>query len=158
MQRVGTRILIGHMHNALVDNLSAGEPLDPAGYAALFAAPDLFDDRELTAALIEARTPRAATARDLAAAPAVALAAGMGAPGAAAGPLTMPPAGAVLRRNPLYVDGEIRWPSERYATEYGPLATYPARTDAPDTAIAGQNAAIDALARRRALLDLPERW
>jgi SAM-dependent methyltransferase len=158
MQRVGSRILIGHIHNALVDNLSAGEPLEPGSYAALFVAPDLFDDRELTAALVAARVPQAATAPDLATAPAVALAAGSGAPGVAAGPLTMPPAGTMLRRNPLYVGGEIRWPSERYATEYGPLVTYPPRSDAPDTAIAGQNAAIDALARRRALLDLPERW
>ncbi len=158
MQRVGTRILIGHTHNALMDNLSAGEPLEPAAYAALFAAAELFDDRELTAALIAERAPRAAAGADLATVPAVALAVGSGAPGKAAGPLTIPPPGAKLRRNPLYVGGEIRWPSERYATEYGPLVTYPARTDAPETAIAGHSAEIDALAHRRVLLDLPERW
>ena len=158
MLRVATRVLVGHMHNALVDNLSAGEPMEPATYAAMFPAPDLFDDRELTAALIEARIPRKANLHELAAAPAVALAVGTAAPGPAAGPLTLPPPGTLLRRNPLYQGGEIHWPSERYAVEYGPLATYPPETDAPDAAVAGQTTAIDALARRRVLVDLPERW
>ena len=158
MLRVATRLLVGHMHNALVDNLSAGEPLEPATYAAMFPAPDLFDDRELAAAVLDGGIPRKATLHELADAPAVALAVGTGAPGPAAGPLTTPAAGVTLRRNPLYRDGTICWPSERYAVEYGALATYPASTDAPDTALAGQSDAIDALARRRVLVDLPERW
>ena len=158
MLRVATRVLVGHMHNALVDNLSAGEPLEPATYAAMFPAPDVFDDRELTAALIEARVPAKATLVGLADAPAVALAVGTGAPGLAAGPLTMPSPGTRLRRNPLYQGNQISWPSDRYEREYGPLATYPAQTDAPDTAVAGETAAIDALARQRVLLDLPDRW
>lgn len=158
MLRVATRLLVGHMHNALVDNLSAGEPLEPATYAAMFPAPDVFDDRELTAALIDARIPRKAALHDLADAPAIALAVGTAAPGLASGPLTAPPPGVTLRRNPLYRDGAICWPSERYAVEYGPLATYPVRTGAPDTALAGQSAEIDAMARRRILIDLPERW
>ena len=156
MARVAPRILVGHVHNALVDNLSAGAPLDPAGYAALFSDPVLFDDRELTAALVEARAPRPSA--DLADAPAIALAVGAGPSGLAAGPLTVPPVGTRLRRNPLYVGGAVAWPSERYATEYGPLATYPAHTDAPAEAWAGSDAATDALARRRVLVDLPERW
>lgn len=156
MQRVSPRILVGHMHNALVDNLSSGAPLDPAGYAALFPGAVLFDDQELTAALIESRAPVASN--DLAAAAAVALASRAGAAGIASGPLTNPPAGARLRRNPLYVDGSIAWPSPRYATEYGPLATYPVATDAPEQARAGSDAVTDALAHRRVLVDLPERW
>ena len=157
MLRVATRVLVGHMHNALVDNLSAGAPLEPATYAAMFPAPDLFDDRELTAALIEGRAPRPVTSRALAEAPAVALAVGTARPGVACGPLTAPAAGAVLRRNPLYEDGAVRWPSDRYAREYGPLATYPARTDAPEVAVAG-DPGTDAFTRRRELVDLPERW
>ena len=157
MLRVATRVLVGHMHNALVDNLSSGAPLEPATYAAMFPAPDLFDDRELTAALIERRAPVPVTARELADAPAVALAMGTARPGVASGPLTEPTRGAVLRRNPLYVDGAIRWPSERYAAEYGGLATYPARSHAPETARAG-DPATDASARCRELVDLPERW
>ncbi len=158
MLRVATRILVGHMHNGLVDNFSAGEPMEPAYYAALFPAPDLFDDRELTAALIEARPPRSASIDELAAAPAIALAAGTGPAGPAAGPLTEPGLGRLLRRNPLYADGRVQWPSKRYASEYGPLATYPERTDAPEAAVAGDSAEIDRLARHRVLLDLPERW
>ena len=158
MLRVANRVLVGHMHNALVDNLSAGEPLEPAAYAAMFPAPDLFDDRELTAALVEARVPYTAALTALADAPAVALAAGTGAPGLAAGPLTLPPPGTLLRRNPLYAGQRIEWPSERYAREYGPLATYPDRSDAPDTALAGASPTVDLQARRRELVDLPDRW
>ncbi len=156
MKRIAPRILVGHMHNVLVDNLSSGAPLDPAGYAALFPTPTLFDDRELTAALVEARAPVPST--DLAAAPAIAVTSGAGASGLAVGGLTIPAYGTKLRRNPLYVDGTIVWPSQRYAAEYGPLATYPAVTDAPEEARAGASIAIDALARRRVLVDLPERW
>ncbi len=158
MLRVANRVLVGHMHNALVDNLSAGEPLEPATYAAMFPAPDLFDDRELTAALVEARVPRKASFAELADAPAIALAVGTAAPGIAAGELTMPPPGRSLRRNPLYAGREIRWPSDRYEREYGPLATYPAASDAPETALAGEDATIDRYASRRELVDLPDRW
>ena len=154
----GGRVLVGHAHNALVDNLSAGEPLTPAAYAALFGAPLLYDDRELTASLVEGRAPRPVPAEALADAPAVAMAVGAGAPRAVQGGLAVPPPGAVLRRNPLYAGSEIRWPSERYEREYGPLATYPARADAPERAVAGADAATDALARRRVLVSLPERW
>lgn len=155
------RILIGHAHNRLVDNLSAGAPLAPGEYAALFGAATLFDDRELTASLVESRAPHPALAAALGDAPAVALAAGRAAaetPRPVVAGLAVPPPGTRLRRNPLYHAGAIRWPSERYAREYGPLATYPAQADAPDSAIAGTSAAIDALARRRVLVDLPDRW
>ena len=156
MQRVTPRILLGHMHNALVDNLSSGAPLDPAGYAALFSDPTLFDDRELTAAFVEARAPVASN--HLADAPAIALTSGAGAPGPATGVLAVPPTGTKLRRNPLYVDGTIVWPSARYAAEYGALATYPVTTDAPERALAGADPLIDAMALRRVLVDLPECW
>ena len=74
-----------------------------------------------------------------------------------AGRLALPPDGSTLRRNPLYAaDGTVSWPSERYAREYGPHATYPARTDCPERATAG--AATAAWALRREMVDLPERW
>lgn len=152
------RVLVGHAHNALVDNLSAGEPLPPAGYAALFGTPYLYDDRELTQALVEARAPVPAAAEAIADAPAVALATGLGLPMAVTGGLSMPPRGTPLRRNPLYAGAAIRWPSERYEREYGPLATYPLHADTPDHAVAGADPATDHLARRRALLDLPAQW
>ena len=155
MQRVGGAVLVGHAHNALVDNLSSGSPLTPGAYAALFGTPLLYDDRELTAALIEARAPRATTAGALAAAPAVSMAQAA-APRAVQAGLAMPTPGTKLRRNPLYRDGAIAWPSERYRTEYGPLATYPAQTDAEESAIAGP--ATEALTRSRVMLDLPPQW
>ena len=157
MQRVAPVVLVGHAHNALVETLSSGEPLDPAGYAGLFPGSVLFDDRELTLALIEARRPVAASAEALADAPAVTLASGA-MTGVAAGPLTAPAPGVRLRRNPLYSGGRVAWPSDRYRVEYGGLATYPAVTDAPEAALAGANGAVDVMARDRVLLDLPERW
>jgi len=154
----GGRVLVGHAHNALVDNLSAGEPLEPAAYATLFGTPLLYDDRELTLALVEARAPVPGTAATVADAPAVALATGAAGPRPVSGGLAMPPVGATLRRNPLYAGPMIHWPSERYEREYGPLATYPMQADAPEHAVAGADPATDQLARRRVLLDLPQRW
>ncbi len=157
MQRLSAGpVLVGHAHNALVDNLSSGQPLPPADYAALFGRPLLYDDRELTAALIEARAPRPASAAALAEAPAIAIVQGATANPVLAG-LAMPEAGAPLRRNPLYAGAEIRFPSERYATEYGKLVTYPLTAEGPAEAVAG-DPAIEDLARRRVLLDLPAQW
>ena len=158
MMRVSPRVLVGHMHNALADNLSAGQPLPPDGYAALFPGCTLFDDEDLTSALVTAGVPHARDADGLRCASAVALAWGCDPACIASGGLTQPVPGRPLRLNPLYEAGAIRWPSDRYAREYGPLATYPVRTDAPQAAQAGQTEAIDSLARTRVLLDLPERW
>ncbi len=159
MRRVSAgAVLVGHAHNALVDNLSAGSPLPPSGYAALFEQPVLYDDRELTAALIESRAPRASNAEALEGVPAVSLAAAAGTARAVTGGVAVPAPGVVLRRNPLYAGDQVRWPSERYRAEYAALATYPVRADGPEEAVAGTDPAIDRLARRRVLLDLPARW
>lgn len=158
MRRVSAgAVLVGHAHNALVDNLSSGSPLPPEGYAALFGAPLLYDDAELTRALVDARAPQPAPAAGLHGAAAVSLAYNAGAPRPVVGGLALPPAGAPLRRNPLYDGNTVAWPSPRYATEYGPLATYPLTYDGPHTATAGAPGT-EAPTRRRALLDLPARW
>ena len=158
MRRVSTGpVLVGHAHNALVGNLSAGSPLPPAGYAALFGTPLLYDDAELTHALVEARAPVPATASGLHGAAAVSLAAGSGVPCPVTGGLAMPLAGTALRRNPLYVGDSVAWPSSRYETEYGPLATYPLTYTGPHEATAGEPGA-ETSVRRRALVDLPARW
>ena len=158
------RVLVGHAHNAAVDNLSHGAPLLPEQYAALFGPALLYDDRELTAALAEARTPRPAGAADLLQAPAVALAAGAAAadaPRALTGGLAMPQPGQKLLRNPLYsadaAAPSLRFPSPRYEAEYAALATYRLTTDAPARAVAG-DPALEAAIRRRELLDLPAAW
>ncbi len=150
-------VLVGHAHNALVDNLSAGAPLAPGAYAALFEQPVLYNDAVLTAALLGGIVPHAASAEGLAGAAAVSLASRAPAARAVVGGLAMPAAGAALRRNPLYEDGLIAWPSPRYQTEYGPLASYPDRAEGPAQATAG-DPAVDRLARRRILVDLPARW
>ncbi len=159
------RVLVGHAHNAAVENLSHGAPLLPSEYAALFGTALLYDDRELTAALAEARAPRVAAANALLQAPAIALAAGAAArdvPRALLAGLAMPSKGETLHRNPLYdeaADGDflVRYPSPRYETEYASLATYRSRTDVPAKAIAG-NPTFEQSIRRRELVDLPARW
>ncbi len=162
MLRVGDggRVLVGHTHNSTVDNLSAGAPLKPDEYAALFGRSLLYDDQELTLAVVEARAPHPSCITSLKEVPALGLACGLAAsdiPRRVSGGLTMPQTGISLRRNPLYVDGEIVWPSDRYEREYGSLVTYPLSIEAPESADAGTGS-LDELARRRVLLDLPERW
>jgi len=136
-------VVVGHAHVADPH----GEPLTPEGYAAVLGTDLLYDDAELTTALLGGRPPRPAPAADLHDSEAVALVAGdpcSPAPVDLGEPL--PP----LRPNPLYADGELRWPSERYAGEYGPRSGYlPARWPDPLPADA---------ARRRLLVDLPEAW
>ncbi len=157
MLRVATRVLVGHMHNALVDNLSAGAPLEPATYAAMFPAPDLFDDRELTAALVEARVPVAGagrawrTRRPWRWRSARRARAG----GRAADACRRRDARCGATR--CTTAGEIRWPSDRYAAGIRPAGDLPgADRGARDSG--RRRPGDDALARRRELVDLPERW
>ena len=151
-------LAVGHIHNREWPNLSAGSAVTAEELAALFPDGVTYDDAELTQAAVERRAPRAAAPEALRGAEAFSVVAGPGAMPArpVAGALVLPPEGAFLRRNPLYRGGEIAWPSERYAREYGPRATYPAHTDCPEHAVA--TAATAGWAMRRELLDLPERW
>ncbi|MFW3169876.1 class I SAM-dependent methyltransferase [Geodermatophilus sp. CPCC 206100] len=140
---VGGTVVVGHAHVAD----PAGEPLAPERYAAVLGAGLLYDDEELTAALLAGRAPRPADPAALRASEAIALVAGdprSPAPADLAEPL------GPLRPNPLYRDGVLTWPSPRYAAEYGPRSGYlPARWPDPLPPDA---------ARRRLLVDLPEDW
>ena len=165
----GGLLAISHVHNRDWPNLSAGSAMTAAAMQDMFPAGHLYDDAELTRALAESRAPTPGCPED---AEAFAVAEGGPTPAAfsdgssgflpgaalpVSGGLALPPEGAVLRRNPLYdATGGLRWPSERYAGEYGPRATYPPRSDAPTQAILDD--ATREAARRRELLDLPERW
>ena len=146
----GAVTLVGHAHNADAANLGSGEPLTPAGYAALFAPAMLFDDTALTDAWIAGAVPRPG---DVAAAAAVSLVH----PGRLPGAVSARFEGAPTRLNPLYADADVAgrrvrvFPSERYAREYGDLATYPAE-------IPADTAADASLLRRRVFVDLPPRW
>ena len=124
-----------------------GAPVPPQEYARLLGATVLYDDEELTRSLLEHRPPRPAPAERLTRSEAVALVAGdLRGPS----PVDLGEPLGPLRPNPLYVDGELRWPSERYAAEYGPRSGHlPARWPDPLP---------DDAARRRLLVDLPEQW
>ena len=182
------RLLVGHIHNREAENLSAGRAVTAQEIAGYFPEGTVYDDAELTRALIEARVPVPRAPLELTRVEAFAVASG-GAPRGLAGGYALPPEEAALRINPLYEGstepdhallpprgpelliprcappsprrGEgrsppalrIHYPSERYAAEYGPLATY------PDTFAEPADAASRAAAIRcRALVDLPERW
>ena len=149
-------LLVGHVHNRHWPNYSAGAAVGADELDALFPGARWYDDVELTLAAVEARAPAAGTPTELAGAEAFALAVGAGEAKVIRGRLGAQE-GAPLRRNPLYGDdSRRRWPSPRYAAEYGPRATYPATTDAPERA-ALDAATLPAL-RRRELVQLPERW
>ena len=151
-------LAIGHVHNREWPNLSAGAAVTAEEIAALFPDGIVYDDAELTRAAVERRVPCPAAPDALRGAEAFSVVAGPGlvVGRAVTGALALPPDGVALRRNPLYQGGRIAWPSERYAREYGPRATYPASPTGPERARAG--AATAEWAMRRELLDLPERW
>ena len=151
-------LTISHVHNRDQPNLSPGRPVTAGAFAALFPDGYLYDDAETLAALIEARAPSPAAAPLLRRAEAFSVAAGPGvrAPRPVLGGLAIPPQDRVLRRNPLYENNVVRWPSERYAQEYGGRATFPLRTDCPPSARSRDASRQSVL--RRELVDLPERW
>ena len=152
-------VAISHVHNAHWDNLSAGAAMSADQFAALFPHGLLYDDRDLTCALVENRPPRSASVAALHRVEAFAAVAGpaLQPPQSPTGRLGLPTMGAMLWRNPLYdCNGRISWPSERYGREYGARATYPAQSTFPAQALLTATT-IDA-ARRRELVDLPERW
>ena len=153
-------VLIGHAHNIRFEHGIAGRPRTPEEYAALFPGCRLYDDAELAQGPSPARTPE-----ELAAVEAVSLA------WSAAGSydtrpidLHLSPAGSPLRLNPLLVrDGDRlkpAWPTLAFAREYA-AATYleiaMPREDLLSGTV-GSDPLTDALARRRILLNLPERW
>lgn len=157
-------VAVGHIHNAEQPGFSAGHAMTAQEVEALFPDALVYDDAELTRALAQARAPVPQPASELKQVEAFSLAFGPGlcaAPRPITGTLALPPPGRPLRRNPLYsskpnLRAELIWPSGRYEEEYGPRATYPARSAAPERAV--MSAAVEPLARRRELVDLPERW
>jgi SAM-dependent methyltransferase len=157
LARLAPTVLVGHAHNAAVENLSPGAPLPVDGYAALLDGAVLYDDAELAASLFDGVDARPRPAGELAGRPAIALARG----GASAdGAYRLPRTGTRLRINPLLDGGRVRWPSERYEREYAALSPHLTEPVAiPKSALAvGVSDEVDALARRRVLVDLPQEW
>ena len=153
---MGGTLLVGHIHNRNWPNLSAGLAITVDQLVELFPDGTYYDDAELTDAAAAGRQPRSAEPADLDTVEAFAVMRGK--PGSASiGLLTIPSDGAELRRNPLYrPDGAVTWPSPRYEAEYAPRATYPLRSPCPPRARLDD--ATRSWARRRELLDLPDRW
>ena len=149
-------VLVSHVHNRNWPNLSAGDAVSALELAGLFPGAALYDDAELSRCVVERRAPQASPAVALDGVEALALAGGTPARAISDG-LALPPYGTSLCRTPLYDDGGVvRWPSERYAREYGPRATFALRTSCPAVAVSGRD--VEDWARRRELVDLPERW
>ena len=152
-------VLIGHAHNVRFEHGIAGRPRTPEEYAGLFPGCRLYDDAELARGPAPTRSPR-----ELATVEAVSLAWSAGPGTARPIDLRLPPAGTPLRLNPLLVREGDRlkpaWPTPAFAREYA-AATY-LETAMPGEdllgGIVGGDPLIDDLARRRILLNLPERW
>ena len=172
----GGSVLIGHAHSALVAQSVAGSPLTPAGYAALFPGCTVFDDADLTASTLACACAPHRDIDTLGAVDAVALAwpglpleaAQVSAGGSWWPGILQSPASTPLRLNPLLGsrDGctDPLWPSPRFAAEYASQAGYLGGPMPSSQLIARAahgicgDSELAALARRRVLVDLPERW
>ena len=152
-------LLVSHVHNRDWPNFSAGRAVSAAELAEMFPGGVFYDDAELSRAVLEKRSPVSSPAVALDGVEAFSIAEGpaLPPPRVLTGGLVLPAAGTLLRRNPLYREnGELGWPTERYRLEYGPRATFAERTVCP--ARASSSEAVEHWARRRELVDLPERW
>jgi hypothetical protein len=146
-------LALAHIHNAEHTNLSGGHGMTLEVVEAMFAGATVYDDEELTRSGATGTVPRPGASR---ATEAFALVLGAE-PAGRRGPLDLPPAGQALRRNPLCAEsGTPHWPSQRYAEEYGARVTWSCRGDLPSDAPMAPEWA--EAARRRELVDLPERW
>jgi SAM-dependent methyltransferase len=160
-------LVLSHIHNSDRPGFSAGRAVSAAEIEELFPDGLVYDDDELTRALVECRAPSPKAPAELRRCEAFSVVAGPGmrpAPRTVADGITLPSEGTLLRLNPLYretADGDyaIAWPSERYEAEYGPRITYPLRSRGPETLdwVGGQTPDTDRV-RRREFVDLPERW
>ena len=147
------------------DNLSAGHAMSCDDVERLFPEAQVYDDAELTRALVEQRAPRAEPVVDLAPVEAFSIEDHGGTASIVAGGLAMPLPGVPLRLNPLYRPTDrgwsIAWPSPRYRAEYEGRATFPCWLGAqhPGVPAVEQEPTPDLDAvRRRVFVDLPERW
>ncbi|KQP62024.1 class I SAM-dependent methyltransferase [Methylobacterium sp. Leaf112] len=161
-------LVLSHIHNSGCPGFSAGRAVSAAEIEELFPDGLVYDDAELTRALVEARAPSPRAPSDLTGVEAFSVVAGPGmrpAPRAIVDGITLPRAGTRLRLNPLYAPDptggyRIVWPSDRYEAEYAGLATYPPHSGGPESlAWSGglESPDLDRI-RAREFVDLPERW
>ncbi|MGU3540204.1 class I SAM-dependent methyltransferase [Methylobacterium sp. A54F] len=161
-------LALSHIHNSDRPGFSAGRAVSATEIEELFPDALVYDDAELTQALVEARAPSPRAPADLRACEAFSVVAGPGmrpAPRPVVDGLTLPREGTQLTLNPLYAeagpgDYAIRWPSERYEAEYAPRVTYPLHSPGPEILdwVGGTDVPEAVRVRRREFVDLPERW
>lgn len=147
----GGAVLAAHCHHVDHPLGQAGHPRSAPGWSALLPGATTYAEEELTSAVLEHRAPVAAGVDELGDTEAVALALDDRSGGFDAA-LLDPPTDAALAVNPLYVDRVRRWPSERWAAEYGARAA----TYLPEVLPAERSPVQDR--HRRLLVALPERW
>ena len=169
------RIVIGHAHNRDHDHGGvAGEPKTPAEYEAILPGCQLYDDAELARSAWTGERAPSRSAAELAYSEAVALVADPSGKGelSSSQSLLDPVPGTRLQLNPLLTDQDgtltTAWPSERFRGEYEAASDYligeptpdPSTIEAAERGVVGRGThpEVDRLARRRILLDLPERW
>lgn len=161
------RVLVGHAHNRLVDQRGiGGVPLTPEEYAALLPGAACYDDADFVTAFLEGKAAPARAPAALGHAEALCFSAPAGSPRDFID-FGRPNPGTRLKPNPLLVErnGLLHpsWPSPGLAAEYA-CANYlggqpSLGADLLRRAASGQvDDEIALLARRRLLLELPERW
>ena len=160
-------LALSHIHNRDCPGFSAGRAVTAEEIAELFPDALVYDDAELTRALVAVRAPSPQEPAALRSCEAFSVVCGPGmrpAPRALVDGLTLPKPGTVLRLNPLYApagDGYVvRWPSERYEAEYALRAIYPLHSPGPEhlTFDGSLDAPETQRVRVREFVDLPERW
>ena len=142
----GGNLVVGHLHNADFSGGTMGPARTAQEWAALFPDANVYDEREMRAALMEQRAPDCTSWQADETVEAWTAVVGNGAADVIGKGIAMPFSRNALRPNPLLDADEPNWPSERYAEEYGPTATWV------------DGGAADDPARDRRLVDLPERW
>ncbi|MDC0707994.1 methyltransferase domain-containing protein [Stigmatella sp. ncwal1] len=170
MRRVASssgRVLVGHAHNRLVDQRGiGGVPLTPEEYAALLPGAACYDDSDFVTAFLEGTPAPARAPMALGRAEALCFSAS-GGPALGSIDFGQPKPGARLKPNPLLVErnGLLQpfWPAPGLADEYA-CASYLGGHPSLSADLLARAASglvddeIALLARRRLLLDLPERW
>ncbi|KQT76923.1 methyltransferase domain-containing protein [Methylobacterium sp. Leaf466] len=161
-------LALSHIHNAARPGFSAGKAVSAAEIDELFPDGLVYDDDELTRALVAGRAPAPRAPSEMTGVEAFSVVAGPGmrpAPRTVVDGITLPREGTQLRLNPLYrPDGSgrygIAWPSERYEAEYAARATYPPTSAGPEVLdwVGGETTPAAERVRRREFVDLPERW
>lgn len=151
LREVAPVIALAHIHNANHPSLSAAHGMTFDEVNEMFPDATFYDDEELTRAGAAGDVPATGSSGETEAFGVV-----VGAQPTDGGPLDLPQGGRLLRRNPLCVDGSLVWPSERYAEEYAGRLTFDCHSNLPETIAMAPE--WEAAARRRELVDLPERW